>query len=82
MLGEDQDGKEKKKGLLSFLANTILIKDDNVPGEKARKVTVAHERVPQASFFNLMWKTVFKGIREAVGIGIVPMKKMPEPKEK
>ena len=82
MLGEDEDGKEKKKGLLSFLANTILIKDDNVPGEKARKVTVTHERVPQASFFNLMWKTVFKGMREAVGIGIVPMKKMPEPKKK
>ncbi|RWU06369.1 AsmA family protein [Pedobacter chitinilyticus] len=82
MLGEDEDGKEKKKGLLSFLANTILIKDDNIPGEKARKVTVIHERVPQASFFNLMWKTVFKGMREAVGIGIVPMKKMPEPKKK
>lgn len=82
MLGEDENGKEKKKGLLSFLANTILIKDDNVPGEKARKVTVTHERVPQASFFNLMWKTVFKGMREAVGIGIVPMKKMPEPKKK
>lgn len=82
MLGEDEDGKEKKKGLLSFLANTILIKDDNIPGEKARKVTVTHERVPQASFFNLMWKTVFKGMREAVGIGIVPMKKMPEPKKK
>lgn len=82
MLGEDENGKEKKKGLLSFLANTLLIKDDNVPGEKARKVTVTHERVPQASFFNLMWKTVFKGMREAVGIGIVPMKKMPEPKKK
>lgn len=82
MLGEDENGKEKQKGLLSFLANTLLIKDDNVPGEKARKVTVTHERVPQASFFNLMWKTVFKGMREAVGIGIVPMKKMPEPKKK
>lgn len=82
MLGEDDNGKEKKKGLLSFLANTLLIKNDNVPGEKARKVTVIHERVPQASFFNLMWKTVFKGMREAVGIGIVPMKKMPAPKKK
>ncbi|WP_343531204.1 hypothetical protein [Pedobacter sp.] len=82
MLSEDENGKEKKKGLLSFLANTLLIKDDNIPGEKARKVTVTHERVPQASFFNLMWKTVFKGMREAAGIGIVPMKKMPEPKKK
>lgn len=82
MLGEDENGKEKKKGLLSFLANTLLIKDDNIAGEKGRTAKVTHERVPQASFFNLMWKTVFKGIRETVGIGIVPMKKMPEPKGK
>jgi len=81
MLGEDENGKEKKKGLLSFLANTLLIKNDNIPGEKGRTVKVTHERVPQASFFNLMWKTVFKGIRETAGIGIVPMKKMPDPKK-
>lgn len=82
MLGQTEEGKEKKKGFLSFLANTILIKDDNIPGEKGRTVKVSHERVAQASFFNLMWKTIFSGIRETVGIGIVPMKKMPEPKKK
>ncbi len=82
MLGEDSEGKEKKKGLLSFLANTLLIKDDNIAGEKGRIAAVTHERVPQASFFNIMWKTIFKGMREIVGIGIVPMKKMEEPKKK
>lgn len=82
MLGQTDEGKEKKKGLLSFLANTILIKNDNIPGEKGRTVKVSHERVAQASFFNLMWKTIFSGMRETVGIGIVPMKKMPEPKKK
>lgn len=82
MLGEDADGKEKKKGLLSFLANTILIKDDNIPGEKGRFANVTHERAPQASFFNIMWKSVFKGMREIVGIGIVPMKKAEKPKKK
>jgi hypothetical protein len=81
MLGENKDGEEKKKGLLSFLANTILIKNNNIAGEKRRTAAVEHEREPQASFFNLMWKTVLKGIRETVGIGIVPMKKMPEPKK-
>jgi len=82
MLGEDAEGKEKKKGLLSFLANTLLIKDDNIAGEKGRFATVTYERAPQASFFNIMWKTIFKGMREIVGIGIVPMKKMEEPKKK
>lgn len=82
MLGEDNEGKEKKKGLLSFLANTLLIKDDNIPGEKGRFATITHERAPQASFFNIMWKSIFKGMREIVGIGIVPMKKMEKPKKK
>lgn len=82
MLGKDEDGKEKKKGLLSFLANTILIKDDNPTGNEAQRVAhVEHNRVKQASFFNLMWKPVLKGIRETVGVGVIPMKKMPAPKK-
>lgn len=77
LLGEDEDGRAKKKGLLSFLANTILIKNENPEkGEAVRTANVSLERVPQASFFNLMWKTVFMGIRENVGIGRVPVKPM------
>lgn len=84
LLKEGEDGKAKeKKGLLSFLANTVLIKNDNpTKGEAPRTANVSFERVPQASFFNLMWKSVFVGIRETVGIGVVPMKPMPEPKGK
>ncbi len=81
LLKKDDDGKKKERGLLSFLANTILIKNDNPSkGEEVRTAKIAQERVPQASFFNLMWKSVFLGMRETVGIGIVPMKKMPNPK--
>lgn len=80
LLKEGEDGKAEKKGLLSFLANTILIKNDNpTKGESLRTATISMERVPQASFFNLMWKSVFTGIREIVGIGIVPMKPMEKP---
>lgn len=82
LLGEDENGKKKEKGLLSFLANTVLIKNDNpTKGDEPRVAKVSFQREPQASFFNLMWKTVFVGIRETVGIGMVPMKDMPEPKK-
>lgn len=74
LLGKTDEGKTKKKGLLSFLANTILVKDANIKGEKGRVAVVTHEREGPASFFNLMWKTIFKGMREIVGVGIVPMK--------
>jgi len=82
LLKGNEDGQAKeKKGLLSFLANTILIKNDNpTKGEPVRSANVTFERAPQGSFFNLMWKSIFVGIRETVGIGIVPMKPMEKPK--
>ena len=65
----------KKKGLLSFIANTILIKDDNpTKGEPARIADVTFQRTPAASFFNMLWKGVFIGMRETIGLGIVPVK--------
>ncbi|MES2651586.1 MAG: hypothetical protein V4663_07595 [Bacteroidota bacterium] len=80
LLKEDENGKAEKKGLLSFLANTILIKNDNPSkDEPLRIANIKWDRVPQASFFNLMWKSVFVGIREIVGIGVVPIKPMQEP---
>lgn len=80
----NKDGSEiKKKGFLSFLANKLLVRDANPSkGEAVRVASVTNQRVPQASFFNLMWKTVFIGIRENAGLGVVPMKKMAEPKKK
>jgi hypothetical protein len=83
LLKEDDEGVKKKKGLLSFLANNVLIKNDNpTKGQSVRTAIINYKRAPQASFFNLMWKSVFVGIRETVGIGRVPMKEMPEPSSK
>ncbi|MBB2146606.1 hypothetical protein GM921_13975 [Pedobacter sp. LMG 31464] len=80
LLKEDENGVKEKKGLLSFLANTVLIKNDNpTKGEALRTSNITFVRVPQASFFNLMWKSVFIGIRETVGIEAVPVKPMKEP---
>jgi hypothetical protein len=82
LLEENEDGKKEKKGLLSFLANTILIKNDNpTKNDPVRIANIKLERLPQASFFNLMWKSVFIGIRETVGIGVVPVKPPEEPKK-
>lgn len=77
LLEEGEDGKAEKKKLLSFLANTVLIKNDNPSkDEPLRIANITWNREPQASFFNLMWKSVFVGIREIVGIGAVPIKPM------
>ncbi|WP_316842725.1 hypothetical protein [Pedobacter gandavensis] len=76
LLKEGEDGEPvKKKGLLSFLANNLLIIDANpTKGEAPRTANVTFERSPAASFFNLLWKGVFIGMRESAGLGIIPVK--------
>ena len=80
---DDQGSAPKKKGLLSFLANTLLIKDANpTKDDPPRIAKVNFERTPSASFFNLLWKSVFIGMREIIGLGIVPVKTPEESLEK
>ncbi|MEJ5963858.1 hypothetical protein [Pedobacter immunditicola] len=76
LLKEGEDGEPaKEKGFLSFLANTIIIESSNpAEGQEPRVAKVKFERTPAASFFNLLWKSVFVGIRETIGIGMVPVK--------
>jgi hypothetical protein len=66
-----QAGKDKlvKRGLLSVLANALLINTDNPTS--SGKFTIAkvyYKRVPTASFFSFMWRTLFQGIKFSVGI--------------
>ena len=76
LLKEGEEGAApEKRGLLSFLANKLLIIDANPSkGEAPRTADVTFERSPAASFFNLLWKGVFIGMRESAGLGIVPVK--------
>jgi hypothetical protein len=58
----------KKRGLLSFVANRFIIKKDNPLYEKDVRIgKAAFKRVPNKSFFNLVWKTTFTGAAETVG---------------
>jgi len=76
LLSDNIDGEgTKEKGLLSFLANTLLVKDENPSkGDLPRTARMNTTRINSGSFFNLMWKTLFVGIKDIVGVGIVPEK--------
>jgi len=84
LLKEGEDGEApKKKGLLSFLANKLVIKDSNPEkGEALRVAPVQFTRSPSQSFFSLLWKSVFSGIRETVGIGFIKPKSAAKSHEK
>jgi hypothetical protein len=61
---EDGTHEFKKKGLVSFFANMLIIKDNNPAGGETRLAHARYERDPKKSFFNLVWKTLFTGIKE------------------
>lgn len=54
----------KRKGLMSFLANVLIIKDSNPADGELRIAHPHYERDIKKSFFNLVWKTLFTGIKE------------------
>lgn len=56
------------KALSSFIAN-IVIKNANPKGNNDVRVAQVHlDRNTNSSFFNFSWKTLFKGIKETVGL--------------
>lgn len=66
-----------RQGLMSFLANAMIINSDN---PKADGVLIAapinFEREKTASFFSFIWKTLFQGIKYSVGVTPVKEKKI------
>jgi hypothetical protein len=65
---DDADSLQKKS-LASFIAN-IIVKDANPTRSKPVRVAdVQYQHDPNRSFFNLMWKSIFTGVKQTVGMG-------------
>ena len=63
-----EDNKLKKKRLLSFIANHFVIKSRNPADGKPPRITSGvFKRIPNKSFFNLIWKSTFVAAGETVG---------------
>jgi len=58
--------KKGEKGLLSFLANTFVIKQKNLPGNNFRKVTLHSKRDKTRSIFHHIWHALKAGLRNTV----------------
>ncbi|MBF03551.1 MAG: hypothetical protein CMP76_09670, partial [Flavobacterium sp.] len=53
----------KKNGLLTAIGN-LFVKDDS--GEELKAVSVKVERVPEKSFYNLLWISVADGLKQVL----------------
>jgi hypothetical protein len=59
----------KKKSVMSFLGNVLLIKNDNpAKGEPPRIVTLGLQRDYKTTFMSFVWKTMLLGILKTVGL--------------
>lgn len=70
-LFKKDDTREKlvRLGLMSFLANNLLLDRENpAPNGKLKRVAISYKRPIHASFFSFIWRTLFVGIKYSVGI--------------
>jgi len=69
LLKKDKDEpKFNKKGIPTLLANVIIKKDNPKKNDDPRTVDVHFDRIRNKSFFNLIWKSIFTGIKQSVGM--------------
>lgn len=65
----ETSGKLNKKGLASLFANLVVLHKDNTTDTAATRMTrVTYQRDPQKSILNMMWKSLFEGIKKIVGM--------------
>ncbi len=70
-LMENDPDKEHlvKRGLLSFLANALLINSENPSQDgKFTAAVVNYKRPENSSFFNMLWRGIFVGVKHSIGI--------------
>jgi hypothetical protein len=65
VLKMDDNDELKKRGLVSFLANTLIV-NNNPKNGKTYTGEIDFERDVQKSFFNLLWKSIFAGVKNTV----------------
>ncbi|RDC56877.1 hypothetical protein DU508_06655 [Pedobacter chinensis] len=57
------------RGLMSILANALIINSENPNRDgKFTSATVNYSRIKNTSFFNLIWRSLFIGIKNSIGI--------------
>ncbi len=66
---KDKPGGVKKKSVLSFIGNLLLIKNNNPPkGEEPKMIDFTFKRKSTSTFLNVVWGTIFTGILKTIGL--------------
>ena len=69
MKNDPEKGHLVKRGFLSFLANALIINPENPDRNgKFTSADVVYIRPANTSFFNLIWRSLFVGIKHSIGL--------------
>lgn len=72
---DDETNKLEKKGVVSALAN-VIVKNNNPGDDGVLRIGETNaERAKEGSFFNLMWKSIFEGMKQSVGVTLSSVEK-------
>ncbi|MCY1528226.1 hypothetical protein D9M68_633250 [compost metagenome] len=66
-----EHGKDRlvRQGLISFLANNLVIYSDNPAADgKFTSASLHYQREATASFFSYIWRSLFQGVKYSVGV--------------
>ncbi len=65
----NQNKRLQRSTLLSLVANNLLLKEDNPSkGESIRTGKIRYYRPDSVSFYGMIWKSMFSGIKESIGM--------------
>lgn len=64
----EKDGRLEPRSFLTMLANGLVVRGSNPDYGGLRRVEAWAERDPYRSQFNYLWKVLFAGIKESVGM--------------
>lgn len=65
---DNEESKLKKQGLMSFIANNFKINKDYPKKDSPKEINTSYVRPPEKSFFSVLWKTIFNGLKEPIGL--------------
>jgi hypothetical protein len=68
LLKKDDDDNLKKKGLASAVSNLFIKNSNPANGKSARIAIINFTRDTKRSVFSFIWKSIFKAVKETVGI--------------
>lgn len=63
-----QESEKGRRGLITFVANTFIVKSDNPANGGFRESEMHYVRDKRKSLINFWWKTVLSGFKETMGI--------------